>query len=415
MARFLIAAMESSGHRARLVRWVMESEVMRRVEVILAGPKSLLEHKELFDLQERFVPQEVFVDEATATALAGSSLADLVRKQKIFRSLYIQAVRQAKLRGAVNLVILPAADDALDAWAVLGTGFEATPWVGISMRPVFHLGSMRDVVAPSRRDDWLRNKLYRRVLRDRSLHKLLTIDPTMMDFASSSFSLRERERLAYLPDPSLEYDLPDRDASRVELGIPDEAHVVLLYGSLTARKGVSQLIRAAAAPQCPQSIHILLAGLQNEDVKQFLQQTEAKTLSVSGRLHVLQQYLDDRSERTVLSATDTMWLGYSKFYGMSGVFVLAVRHGLPCIFTREGIIGYLGRKFQVGPEIDPDNIQTVIEALALLTIGPRQYDRSLAEVKQRFAVHSIEYFRSVISETAVGAIPSEGKGRSHAS
>ena len=80
-----------------------------------------------------------------------------MRKQTIFRSLYMRAVRQAKLGGAVDLVILPAADDALDAWAVLGTGFEATPWVGISMRPVFHLGSMRDVVAPSRRDDWVRN------------------------------------------------------------------------------------------------------------------------------------------------------------------------------------------------------------------------------------------------------------------
>jgi hypothetical protein len=406
MARLLIAALESSGHRARLVRWVMESEVMRKVEVILAGPRSLLEHKELVALRGQFVPQEVFIDEATVTLLAGSSLVDLVRRQTIFRSLYARAVRQAKLGGAVDLVILPAADDALDAWAVLGTGFEATSWVGISMRPVFHLGSMRDVVAPARRDDWVRSKLYRKVLRDRSLHKLLTIDPTMMDFASSSFSHGERDRLAYLPDPSLEYDLPARGASRAVLGIPGQAHLVLLYGSLTARKGVSQLIRAASAPQCPTSIHILLAGLQNGEVKQFLQQMEAKALSVSGRLHVLEQYLDDRLERTMLSATDSMWLGYSKFYGMSGVLVLAVRHSLPCIFTREGVIGYLGRKFALGPEIDPDNIQTVVQALTSLTIKPQQYSQSLTEAKQSFAVHSIEYFRSVISETAISAIPS---------
>jgi hypothetical protein len=384
----------------------MEAEVMGKAEVILSGPRSLLEHKELIALRGRFIPQEVFVDEATATALARTSWVDLVRKQTIFRSLYVHAVRQAKLGGVVDLVILPAADDALDAWAVLGTGFAATPWVGISMRPVFHLASMRDVVAPSRRDDWVRNKLYRKVLRDRSLHKLLTFDPTMIDFASSSFSHQERERLVYLPDPSLEYDLPDRHASRAELGIPDEAHLVLLYGSLTARKGVSQLIRAASAPQCPISTHILLAGLQNGEVKQFLQQGEAKALSVSGRLHILEQYLDDRLERTVLSAADSMWLGYSKFYGMSGVLVLAVRHDLPCIFTREGIIGYLGRKFAVGPEMDPYNIQTVVEALRSLTMKPQQYSQSLAQARQSFAVHSIEYFRSVVCETAMSAIPS---------
>jgi len=404
MARFLIAALESSGHRARLVRWVMESEVMRQAEVILAGPRSLLEHKELIAFQGKFLPQEVFIDEATAAALAVSSWVGLARKQTIYRSLYARAVRQAKLRGALDLVILPAADDALDAWAILGTGFKATPWVGISMRPAFHLARMKGVVAPSRRDDWVRGKLYRKVLRDRSLHKLLTFDPTMMDFALSSFSQGERDRLAYLPDPSLEYDLPARGASRAELGIPEQAHLVLLYGSLTARKGVSQLIGAASAPHCPISIHILLAGLQSVEVKQCLQQTEAMALTVSGRLHVLEQYLDDRLERTMLSATDSMWLGYSKFYGMSGVLVLAVRHSLPCIFTREGVIGYLGRKFALGPEIDPDNIQTAVQALASLTTKPQQYSRPLAEAKQSFAVHSIEYFRSVISETATSAI-----------
>ena len=127
MARFLIAALESSGHRARLVRWVMESEVMRKAEVILSGPRSLLEHKELVALRGQFVPQEVFIDEATATALAGSSWVGLARKQTIYRSLYAHAVRQAKLGGAVDLVILPAADDALDAWAILGTGFAGHP------------------------------------------------------------------------------------------------------------------------------------------------------------------------------------------------------------------------------------------------------------------------------------------------
>src|ERR1700759_4101074 len=181
MARFLIAAMESSGHRARLVRWLMESQVMRKAEVILSGPRSLLEHKELVALQGQFVPQEVFIDEATAALLARSSFVDLMRKQTIYRSLYGRAVRQTKLGGAVDLVMLPAADDALDAWAVLGTGFAGTPWVGISMRPAFHLAGMKGVVAPARRDDWIRNKLYRKGLRDPSLHKLLTFDPPMGD------------------------------------------------------------------------------------------------------------------------------------------------------------------------------------------------------------------------------------------
>jgi hypothetical protein len=403
MARILVADMQSAGHRARYVRWVIESDVMRKAEVILAGPKSLLEHQELTAMRGRFIPQEVAIDEATARVLAGTSFVELLRKQLAFRSLYIRALQQAKRRGAVDLVIVPAADDALDAWALMGSGFDATPWMGISMRPVFHLGSMTDVVAPPRRDDWVRTQLYRKLLRERSLHKLLTIDPTMMDFASSSFSAKEKSRLAYLPDPSLDYGLPTRSAGRADLGISEEAHLVLLYGSLTARKGVNQLIRAATAPRCPKSIHILLAGRQDAEVKLLLQQTDAKALGASGRLHVLQQYLDDRMERTVLSAADFMWLGYSKFYGMSSVLVLAVRHGLPCIFTQEGVVGYLGRQFALGPEIDPDNNETIVRALDSLAKEPRRYDQALSEARESFSIHSVEYFQSVISKTTMSA------------
>jgi hypothetical protein len=170
---------------------------------------------------------------------------------------------------------------------------------------------------------------------------------------------------------------------------------------------VSQLIRAASDRLCPPGIHVLLAGLQNAEVKQLLRQEEAKALSLCGRLHVLERYLDDHLERTVLSAADSMWLGYSKFFGMSGVLVLAVRHGLPCIFTREGVIGYLGRKFAVGPEIDPDKLSSAVEALRSLASKPQQYSQSLAEARRRFAIHSIEHFRSVISETAMSAISSQ--------
>ena len=113
-----------------------------------------------------------------------------------------------------------------------------------------------------------------------------------------------------------------------------------------------------------------------------------------------------RNPKKTDSATTATIVPVMEAAQSSGVIVLAVRHGLPCIFTREGVIGYLGRKFAVGPEIDPDNIQTVVEALRRLTMMPQQYSRSLAEARQRFAVHDIEYFRSVISQTAISAIPS---------
>lgn len=394
--RYLIAEIQSDGHHARYARWVVETDALRDADLLVAGPRSLFEHSEFTPLRGRYIPIELGAEEKNTSLVIDFSLSGILRKNLETRRMYIEALRRARERGPVDLIIIPYVDHSVYTWATLGTGFGNTPWAGISMLPMFHLPQIQGMVVPRRRGDWIRDKLYRRLLSDPHLRTLFTIDPELVEFASRSLSARQRSRLTYLPDPSVQYQLLPRDASRTQLAIPHDVHLVILYGALHPRKGVEPLIRGAQAAGCPNSIHVLLAGRQDNEVREILRSPEANELRHDGRLHVLDQYIDDDLEKVILSAADFMWIGYSKFYRMSGIFVLAARHALPAIFTREGLIGHLGRKFNVGPEIDPDRVDSVTHALAELTENPHKYDQAVAAARDHFEIHSIAHFQAAL-------------------
>lgn len=404
MPRYLVTDLESTGHHARYVKWVVEGLAsIPGAELIVAGPKSLLEHSELAGLAGRFVPLEVSGKKPAAVLTEDYSLRGLLKKQVAFYPLYTKAVRDACRGGGLDGIVLPLIDQVLYSWAALGTGFGKIPWLGISMVPTFHLAKIDGMTAPpSRRGDRIRERLFRRLLRDPKLKAVLSIDPVMLEYANLRFDADERKHLIYLPDPSVKHSLPPRESSREQLGIPNSALVVLLYGALHPRKGVQQLMSAANSPRCPATVHLMFAGHQSEEVKELLRNEEATRLAIEGRLHIIDRYVDDNMEKLLLSAANFMWVGYSGFYRMSGILVLATQHQLPSIFTKEGIIGYLGRKYELGPEIDPASPDSAVEALSLLAACPQRYRASIAAAAEVFEQHSIERFQSLIVQTVTG-------------
>jgi hypothetical protein len=403
MPRYLVAELQSDGHHARYLRWVIESGAFQNSELIVAGPRSLFEHSEMAPMLGRIVPIEIDIDSATASLVNNFSVSGLFRKHLAFRTLYINALHEAQKRGTVDLIVIPYVDHTLYTWATLGTGFGDTPWTGISMLPMFHLPRIKGMIVPKRSADRIREKLYRRLLHDRNLKMLFTIDPEMIEFASTHFSAEERSRLTYLPDPSVQYELLPRVSSRAELGIPEDAYLVVLYGALHPRKGIEPLICGANAAGCPSKVHVLLAGRQDNEVRQILESRDANDLETTGRLHVFDKYIDDHVEKLILSSADCMWIGYKKFFRMSGILVLAARHALTCIYTREGLIGHLGRKFNLGPEVDSDQFSTVTNALAELANQPGKFSDSIARAKEHFQIHSINHFQAALGEVISGA------------
>jgi glycosyltransferase involved in cell wall biosynthesis len=398
MKRVLIMVLSAAGHHPRYVRWILGCEASRQAEVVLAAPSALFNHAELRDIAESFQSHHVCLSaEQERTLSDGSSTVALMRRQLAFWKIWRQTYEEVNRVAQVDIVVMSSADDCLDAIALRGSPFDATPWTGIVIKTRFHF-NRTGVSAPKPRFSAVRAWLFRRALHDRWLAGMFTIDPTLFAYANSHLRGREHKRLVFLPDPAVDHVLPSSASARQSLGILPDAKVVLIYGALSERKGISTLVECASSSQCPSNIYVLLAGEQTPEIAAFLTGRAASALKRQHRLKIVNCYVSDFEEARLLAAADCMWVGYHAFYTMSAILVLAARHGIPCLVPEYGIAGYMMRKHKFGWIVDPESSETVLAALREVSRG----SGNLAAIGQRgvsaFARHSVSEFQKTISK-----------------
>jgi glycosyltransferase involved in cell wall biosynthesis len=381
----------------RFVRLILGCEAFRKAEVVVAGRPELLDHPELRNTGKSFRPHYVHLSARQEALLSNaSSIASQARRQfalwKIWQGVYDDVSRTAP----VELVVVPSADDSLYAVPFVGSAFRAAPWLGIVHAQKFHLCRV-GVSAPKPRLSGLREWLFRRALHDRFLLGVLTVDPTLEEYANTQFSTLERERIAFLPDAMAEHILPSAASAQRSLGIPQDVKVVLVYGALSERKGIRTLIGCANSSECPSNVYVLLAGQQDPMIAEFLAGEASTSLRGQNRLTIINGYVLEADEARLLAAADCLWVGYRGFYTWSGAMVLAGRHGIPCLVTNRGVAGYMASKHDFGLIIDVDNSETVLTALKAVSQHPENLAVKGQRAKSLFSRHTISEFQRTIS------------------
>jgi glycosyltransferase involved in cell wall biosynthesis len=406
MSTILIPEISESGHHPGYVRHILESVNREASDVLVAGTRDLVLHSELDSVRHRFTPIEIELSKTEVDRLNDFSRLGLVRRQFCVRGIYARVWRDVARSRQVDMVVVPFVDDCLYAFALRGAPFGATPWVGISMRTQFHHPKV-GVIANKRQGGGISSALFRRLLRQPSLKELLTIDPTLVHFART-LQGREFRKVQYLPDPSETFAPMSKSEARKSLGVPADCKLILVYGLLSERKGIFQLLEAMGLPQCPKDIHVVLAGSQDDGVRRFLETPAARSLIASNRLHMIQSYIPTSLVAQLIYASDAMWIGYIDFYTMSGVLVLAARHGLPAITSEQGLVGYLSRLHGCGMPVDPRSQESILHVLQRISRG----DPDLAYVAENaisaFSAHSYSEFYRIFGNSVRAA---ESKSR----
>lgn len=397
MKTILIPEISETGHHPGYVRHILESVDREASNVLVAGTRRLVSHSELDPVRDRFQPIEIQVSAKEETRLNDFSTMGLIRREFCVRSIYARVWQQAIQSQPIDMVIIPFVDDCSNAMALLGAPFGRTPWVGISMRTQFHLPDM-GVIANRKMGSGVRASLFRRLLKQADLKELLTIDPTLIHYARHQ-SGAEFAKLHYLPDPSESLPPLSKREARNSLGIPADCKAILVYGSLSERKGLSHLIRAMNLPECPKNIHVVVAGSQDAGIKALLESPAAASLIASNRLHLVSGYIPTTRVAQLVYASDAMWIGYVDFFTMSGVLVLASRHGLPSITTHQGIVGYLSRMHACGVPVDPRSEESIIDVLRRIATGDPSLARAAENARNAFSDHSHAEFYRIVGDS----------------
>lgn len=359
----LILEARLTGHHPVYLEKIAESLMKAGHHVTVAIAAQDTAHPCLSSLRLRFSDSfsVYLIEDARLSRALSSRLGDPGREIAI-RRLYSEIHTQVNNRQKIEHVLLPYLDYCLNAIALFGTPFGTTPWSGICMRPSFHYTHC-GVIAPKPKYATVKEQLFFRLLRNRTLKQLFTIDELLYNHVIQR-QPHSKSKIEYFPDPVELRGNHTRASARKALRIPENREVILIYGAIDARKGLAELLAAFEMTQMPIQVSLLVIGKQSPWATETLSKGFATQMRKQDRLWEIDRFVDDEEQQMVFAATDIVWLGYKHHYTMSGVLVLSAIAGKHAISANTGLIGWFTEKYSLGSTIDIYSPLDIIKSIA---------------------------------------------------
>ncbi|WP_146014081.1 glycosyltransferase [Trinickia dabaoshanensis] len=369
----LIVEPDFTGHRWRYAQWAAQAFAEAGHPCVIATHRANAGHplaREIANAQMPGVSLALIDDPEPASAFAlQAERIPYVRYHRYFAHAYASVSACTP----IGFAVVPYVDYFIHALPLLGSPFRDTPWIGITMRTTFHHRHV-GVKTPDRPlVNAIKANLFRRALRAPGLRTLLSIDPTLPEWSVRPGALKESSAsILYLADPFPDAAAGDSLAARSRLGLGPGPHL-LVYGSITERKGIRELVAALARMTRPPTL--VVAGQQDEATRAFLHLHGTR---LTPQPRIIDRFIDNDMELDLFRACDVVWLGYTGHYGMSGVLVQAYRFGKCVIATSEGLIGWFCAGETLGPVLEDLSAQSIAHAVDRALAGPHCADRPLA-------------------------------------
>ena len=381
----LVFEPEHDGHQPAYVRilaeWLSTREL--RSKVAFAVSARLLERLRLedrFDLQQVSDGRVLTIDRGAADAcFQGPLYRRSFARMRLIRRL----VRTNPVRHVISLFLDPLQLSlAFGQWPGEGTTLS-----GILFRPSLH-EIYTDSAAPplsERFRDRRKRILYRMMLRNPALTRVLSLDPYFPAYAASVFG--KAHKVVGIPDPVVTHNLVQGAGIGPDLreALRGQRVVFTLFGALTDRKGVCQVLDAVALlpPVTRARIRVVLAGRIDPAVAAEVH-SRANLLVAPGVegecLGILDRFLTTPELAWLVSESSVILAPYQRFVGSSGVLTWAAAQRRPVIAQQYGLIGALVRDYRLGLATDTSDPSRIAEAMAELA-DPHRLDSIAARAR----------------------------------
>lgn len=389
----------TEGHHGFYLQWVVEGfvEFGFNVQVVTLHDSAihpsllhistiLSDHVDIFTLSKR--------NNANLTKVR--SMAGLSRSEAAYWWLFHKWYLQQQSKSPLDYVFLPYLDYCLYAIGLFGSPFGNTPWAGIAMRPSFHYSETIIDISKSilRR---LKKGIFMRLLRNSSLVQLLTIDETLFQYLN-----RHKIRkgiVSFLPQPTKIkcHHLNNISMNHNKNRSKSNRKIILLYGVISLRKGIKELLQAIAHPSFPKFVDIIIAGELEDEVRFLFSHDNIKLLLKSKRIILLDNYIPEDQEQFLFEIADIVWLGYRGHSTCSSVLIQAAKAGKPIIACQEGYIGWQAKYHNLGVAVQTSNINDIIRGVRKLIHNYDEYKINSKNGQRIFCGNNIEYTKNLIA------------------
>lgn len=258
------------------------------------------------------------------------------------------------------------------------------PFSSIYFRPTFHYDNFNDYVPgwKDRLQQWREKLLLSRIFKQPQLKTLFCLDPFVVKHLDK-FS--GKTKVVYLPDPVQvhQYSESHLKKLRKDLGIEPHRQVFLLFGALTRRKGIEQLLEAIhllPPPLCQKLCLLLIGTLGSNQADKLQWQLQIAELSKSLPIQVVirDQFVHECEIQAYFKISNVILCPYQRHVGMSAVLVRAATERKPVLAQSYGLMGEITRRHQLGLAVNSTAPREIVQGLT----------RFLLESPDKFCNHS---------------------------
>lgn len=384
------------GYIQHLVRYWCDKELPGRLDIVVS-PKFMQEHSDVVSLSpscnQRNVNFIAIAPEEEAVLRARKN--SINRTFRDFQEWHLFCKYANSLEATQCLIMyfdtcqLPLAFDAMRP---------NCPFSGIYFRPTFHYNEFANYVPAwkERTQQWREKLVLSRVLNHPQLQTLFCLDPFAVKHIDKP---QNRVRSVHLPDPVQTYSnikFPI-EKLREKLGIHSDRQVFLLFGALTERKGVHQLLEAilTLSPTLCQKLCLLLVGESRIEASlksKIAELCQSRSIQIIGRY----EFIPEQDVQAYFQLADVVLAPYQRHVGMSGILLLAAAAQKPVLSSNYGLMGEIVQRYNLGLTVDSTVPSEIAKGLTrFLLESPEEWcDRT--KMKSFAEQNSAERFASVI-------------------
>ncbi len=365
MLRILIVEPESSGHHFSLYLKLIVKSLNNKVHIHL-----------LTSSDSRFHPAFETVMRESGGNLTTHLLAPY--KKSNSNATFNLFIQQCKLyfkikesfkevikEFVIDKVFFVNIDHIEKALSIFGSPFGKYPYAGIFMNPKFHKYEMG--IGSKSRNDKIYKFLFKQLLKQKTLKTIGTVDETFANYYNKN------KKIKFIPEPFDLNGTMNRQQARDAFGFSEEKFVILVYGDLTLRKGIRELINGIHN-NGNSNICLHFVGKTNDDTETYLKDKNVIKLIKEGRLYIKRGFQTETEQYVSFISSDIVWVGYSNgFSGSSGVYYQASSLGIPVIVNDFGLLGWLVKKHKNGIACDIYNSTSINNSVNLLVENRTMY------------------------------------------
>lgn len=403
--KLMLFDLDTRGHHPehiqRLVDYWCRHDLPGQLDV-LVSPKFIQKYSNIVELASQ--AQQRNVQFISITEQESSNLFDVAQLEYSFKGRVIRAFQEWKLlqKYATSLrtthCFLMYFDTVFLRMAV-GERFPCR-FSGIHFRPIVHYHSFPNYTLESREQLWhWRDQIcFSRLFKSANLDTLFCFDP----FAAEQLNgIYRTSRVASLPDPTpvdLNVELQGEEL-RERLGIHPGRQVFLLFGALTERKGIHELLEAIQhlPPHLCQNVCLLLVGsigLQDKDA------LKAKIARIAADLPVQiicdNEFVAEAVVQSYFQMADVILAPYQRHIGMSGILVRGAAAQKPVLSSDFAVMGEVTRRYKLGLAVDSTVPGEIAKGMSRFLLEPADSLCDRASMKQFAEQNTTEHFCSKI-------------------